>query len=307
MEQIWIPISIFAALMQAVRTAAQKTLNQSMSTMGTTYVRSLFGLPIMLMFLAAVLWFEGGGAPPTTFYFYGNAAAGALVQVLATALLIMLFRLRNFAVGSMLIKADLLMTALIGTLLFSEAITPDGWFALFIVTAGVTLMLVGKIGVSAFTGTGESVASLLFGRATQVALACALMFTLSYLFMREATLALQPGPLLWRAAWTVVVATAIQTVGLGAWLAWKERDQFAKLWPNRRLIAFIGTTSAFGSIGWFIAFAIENASYVRAVGQVEAIFTLAISWLYFKERITLVEALGMALTIAGVLAFRLVS
>ena len=51
---VWIPLSIFAALMQAVRTAAQKTLNQSMSTMGTTYVRSLFGMPALLVFLGVV-------------------------------------------------------------------------------------------------------------------------------------------------------------------------------------------------------------------------------------------------------------
>ena len=48
MEYLWIIISIFAALMQAVRTAAQKTLNQRMSNLGTTYVRSVFGMPIML-------------------------------------------------------------------------------------------------------------------------------------------------------------------------------------------------------------------------------------------------------------------
>ena len=49
MDYLWIVISVFAALMQAVRTAAQKTLNQRMSNLGTTYVRALVGLPSMVL------------------------------------------------------------------------------------------------------------------------------------------------------------------------------------------------------------------------------------------------------------------
>ena len=56
----------------------------------------------------------------------------------------------------------------------------------------------------------------------------------------------------------------------------------------------------------FRSFALQNASYVRAVGQIEAVFTLAISWLYFREKITALELAGIAVTVAGVLMFRLV-
>ncbi len=63
MELAWIPLTLLAALMQAVRTAAQKQLNQRMSTMGTTYVRSLFGLPVLLVFLGAVTLHTGLGVP----------------------------------------------------------------------------------------------------------------------------------------------------------------------------------------------------------------------------------------------------
>ena len=53
-----------------------------------------------------------------------------------------------------------------------------------------------------------------------------------------------------------------------------SRRRLRQLWPNLRLSAFIGLTSAVGSIGWFTAFALQNASYVRAVGQIEVVFTL---------------------------------
>lgn len=304
---VWIPLSIFAALMQSVRTAAQKTLNQSLSNMGTTYVRSLFGMPILLAFLATAMAYSGHGVPDFTPLYLAHTAAAALTQVLATALLIYMFKLKNFAVGTMLTKTDLILTALIGTALFSEQINRTGWIALVVVVCGVVLMLMGKLGSIAFRSGGETVSSLLLGRPTQVALLCALMFSLSYLFLREATLELgTQHHFLWRAGWTVVLATGLQTICLGLWLAAKEPRVFRQMWAARRIATFIGLTSGLGSIGWYSAFALQNASYVRAVGQIEAVFTLTISWLYFREKITALELIGIAVTVGGVLMFRLV-
>jgi drug/metabolite transporter (DMT)-like permease len=70
---------------------------------------------------------------------------------------------------------------------------------------------------------------------------------------------------------------------------------------------FIGVTSAVGSIAWFTAFTLQNASYIRAVGQIEVVFTLLISVLYFRERISSLELAGIAATVAGILLFRLIS
>ena len=304
---IWIPISVFAALMQAVRTAAQKTLNQRMSTMGTTYVRSLFGMPTLIVFLAAAILYTGHGIPEYNPVFLLHTSIAALTQVLATALLIHMFRLKNFVVGTMLTKTDIIMTALIGTALFSEQLTQLGWVALVVVVCGTILMLAGKMGTAAFRESGETLSGLLAGRPTQVALMCALLFSLSYLFLREGTRDLgEQHHFLWRAGWTVVLATGLQTVCLGIWLAVKEPAVFKQMWPMRGIASFIGLTSALGSIGWYSAFALQNASYVRAVGQIEAVFTLAISWLYFREKVTALELVGIVVTVAGVLLFRLV-
>lgn len=304
---IWIPFSIFAALMQSVRTAAQKQLNQRMSTMGTTYVRSIFGIPFLLIFLGGVTLYTGRGMPEFKPAFVLHTFGGACTQVVATALLIYMFRLKNFAVGTMLTKSDLILTALIGTVLFTELVTPLGWVAIIVVMCGVTLMLLGKAGTGLFKTRGEALSQLLFGRPTLVALACALMFSFSYLFLRAATLALgEENHFLWRAGWTVVLANLMQIVFLGWWLAAKEPAVFREMWPLRGIATFIGLTSALGSIGWYSAFALQNASYVRAVGQIEAVFTLAISWLYFREKITALELMGIAITVAGVLMFRLV-
>jgi len=293
--------------MQAVRTAAQKTLNQRMSNLGTTYVRSIIGLPIMLAYLGFILMWKGGGVPPLKVNYLLFTFLGALAQVFATMLLIWMFKLRNFAIGTMLTKVDILMTAVIGALFFSETLSAWGITALLVVVSGVLLMTVGRMGFAAFRAGETTFVQMVFERSTLVALACALMFTFSYLFLREATLVIKtaPGDFLWAAAWTVVVATSMQVVGLGLWLARTEPGFYRVLWQNRRISTFIGITSAVGSIGWFTAFALQNASYVRAVGQIEVVFTLMISWLYFRETISRLEYAGIILTVAGVLMFRL--
>jgi drug/metabolite transporter (DMT)-like permease len=56
-----------------------------------------------------------------------------------------------------------------------------------------------------------------------------------------------------------------------------------------------------GSAGWFTAMTLQNVAYVRAVGQVELIFTFLTAILIFRESIRWTELLGTALIIAGIL------
>lgn len=303
MDLLWIPISVTGAFMQAVRTAAQKDLNERFSVMVTTYVRSLFGLPFLLVYLWGVLAWTGEASPELhgTFLLYALAAAAS--QVTATVLLIQLFSLRNFAVGTTLSKTDVMMTAILGTLLFSEDISGVGWIAILLTVAGVVLFSVARLGLGAFAGAERGLGAALLTKPTQVGLATGLCFCLSYLFLREASLSLGDSGFLVRAGWTVVTVTTMQVAFLGVWLVWREPRGLLEMFPAWRPCTFIGVTSALGSICWFTAMTLENASYVKAVGQVETIFILAISYVYFNERLNAAEFAGIAVIVAGVLLF----
>jgi drug/metabolite transporter (DMT)-like permease len=63
----------------------------------------------------------------------------------------------------------------------------------------------------------------------------------------------------------------------------------------------VGVASMLGSVGWFTAMTMQNAAYVRALGQVELIFTFLTSVLIFRERIAKAEIGGTLLIIGGVL------
>jgi len=63
----------------------------------------------------------------------------------------------------------------------------------------------------------------------------------------------------------------------------------------------VGVSGFLASVGWFTAFALQNAAYVRAVGQIELVFTFLASVLFFKERTTRLELLGIILIMAAIL------
>jgi drug/metabolite transporter (DMT)-like permease len=61
-----------------------------------------------------------------------------------------------------------------------------------------------------------------------------------------------------------------------------------------------------GSLCWFIAFTLQNAAYVKALGQVELILSIAASTLFFQEKITAREWGGMAVLAGSIVTLVLV-
>ena len=104
----------------------------------TTYVRSIFGLPFMVIYLVDRDAGRGAGRPPHPCRVpLPLRHAAATAQVMGTYLLILLFQRANFAVGTMLTKTDVMQAAIIGSILFSETISPTGWIAILLTVLGV--------------------------------------------------------------------------------------------------------------------------------------------------------------------------
>ncbi|HEX5092380.1 MAG TPA: EamA/RhaT family transporter, partial [Burkholderiales bacterium] len=63
---------------------------------------------------------------------------------------------------------------------------------------------------------------------------------------------------------------------------------------------FAGFMGAAASAGWFSAFALQGAAYVRTLGLVELFFSYAVSRKLFRERFSPRELGGMALLAVGI-------
>lgn len=305
MSNLWIWATVGAAFFQALRYAGLKTLNQSLSTGVTTYVRVFFTLPLLILYLVTVLWWTGEPVPRINSAFMAYSAASSIAQFTGTLLVVRLFQLGNFAIATLIIKADVIMTALIGTAFFSEHITPVGWTAILVTIVGVIVISLGRQPISADARGGGTAGFLTKAAPTLIGLTSALIYSLSYLFLREAILVADPmsGPFV-RSALAAVAMTSISVGLVGVFLVATQPRELLRMFEFQKLCWFIGAASAIASTGWFLASALTNASYVAAVAQVQVVFTLLLSYFYFGERIRPVEIAGVVFIVAGLILFR---
>ncbi len=292
---IWIPITLFAVVMQTVRTAGQKQLTAHLDPIAVTLVRFLFGLPFAAVYLACVAAWSDASLPPLNGTFVVYTALGGVAQIIATVLLIHLFSLRNFAVGTTYARTEAFLTAFIGALFFGEWISIQGWVAIVISVAGVVVLTIARSHVDS-----GSVLGRLWNRAAAIGLASGLGFALASLSIRKASLSFGIDDFLLSAGMTLVLMVILQTFIMVVYVAVRSPTQFAIIARQWRVSLFVGLTSALGSIGWFTAMTVERAAYVKALGQVEFLFALVISTLFFRERTTRVELMGMTLVAGGV-------
>lgn len=288
---LWIYVSIFAAFMQNLRFMLQKHLKATkLSTGGATFSRFLFSSPLVALGVWAYLKAQGAIFPELSPTFWGYALWGGLAQILATACVVALFAERNFAVGIVFKKTEVLLTAMIGLVVLGEGISGYGVLAIAIGFAGVLLLSDPPKGGARF-----------FNKAVGFGLGSGLLFGMSAVGYRGAALQVDSADVIVRAGVTLSMVTAYQTVLMTAWLAWRDKGEITRVVASWRVSSLVGLTSMCGSFGWFVAFALQNAAYVKAVGQVELVFTFLASYFIFKERSTPKEIAGIALIVLSVL------
>jgi drug/metabolite transporter (DMT)-like permease len=81
----------------------------------------------------------------------------------------------------------------------------------------------------------------------------------------------------------------------------REPGQVTAVFRAWRVAAWAGITGMVASACWFTAMTIQNAAYVRALGQIELVFTFTASILLFHEWPNRTEVIGILLVIAGLL------
>ena len=220
---------------------------------------------------------------------------GGAAQITATVCTVMLFGRRNFAVGITFIKVEVLMTALIGLVLLGDVLSGSG----------VIAILIGVVGVLVLSGPLEATGPVwrrLLSPSAALGLTAGALFGVSAVCYRGASLEVAADAPLLRALVTLAAVTTMQTLGMAVWLMLREPQEIGRVMSAWKTAGWIGLTSMAGSYSWFTAFTLQNAAYVKAVGQIELIFAIFASVLFFREKITVREWLGMALLSGSILA-----
>jgi drug/metabolite transporter (DMT)-like permease len=274
----------------------QKAWTGRTSVVGATYARFAFGLPFAALFVWALFQTTGHPLPQTNTPFLVYGAVGGVAQILATLCLVGGFQLGNFAVATTYSKTETIQTAIVGVVLLGESLSPIAIFAIVVSLAGVLLMSVAK---------ADSPLSDLLGSLTKtpalMGLASGALFGVSAVCYRGASLSLEGGDYFDRATFTVLCVIAFQATIMTIYLILRERQELRKVIQEWRGLALIGLLGMAGSVLWFTAMTLQNAAYVRAVGQIELVFTFVASVFFFHEKINRLEAIGVILVIGGVL------
>ncbi|MDO4643504.1 MAG: DMT family transporter [Cardiobacteriaceae bacterium] len=284
----WLIFSLFAACMQACRNALQKQLSHTVPVLGVTLARFLYAVPIAVCYLASFYLRDPSLSLPSfnrAFVLYVFAAA--MVQILATALMVQLFRLKNYAIGAGLARSEAILAAILGVLFFGTQLGLFGWLGIFIGTVAVFLL----------SGAGVRQLSL---RVLVTGLSSGLCFALTSLWIRQAGLSLHIAPL-HAAAWVLLSILTLQAMALLFWLLAYDRATLRKLLAQPRLAMATSTFSCLGSIGWFSAMCLQDVALVKTVGQIEVLFMLIISAVFFKERLKKQDLLGLLFIVIAAL------
>src|SRR6476661_8774647 len=93
-----VPATLAAAAAQTARNATQRSLTETIGTVGATQVRFLYGFPFAILALTAMSLVTGETPPGPNAAFLTYALMGALTQILATALMLSAMRERAFSV-----------------------------------------------------------------------------------------------------------------------------------------------------------------------------------------------------------------
>jgi drug/metabolite transporter (DMT)-like permease len=293
---IWIPIAVAAALFQCWRTAMQQKLRNLLSVNGAGFVRYLYGMPTALVLLLIAVEVTGTSVPALNPLFILWCVLGGVCQIVATNLLIMSFGYRNFAVGTAYSKTETVQSAVLAYFVLHEHLRSMAWIGMGVGLTGVmTLSLAGR---------GMKPGDLL-AATVQPAAVCGLgsgfVFAFTTVFIKLGNQSLTGDSLVVRALFTLVITNILQIGMQGAWLYWREPAELRKAFTTWRSSMWVGTLSGCGSACWFTGFAIAEVALVRAVGQIEIVFTLLFSRFYLKEILKRTDVAGLSLVMFGVL------
>lgn len=289
---MWIPITLAAATFQILRTSRQHELRSALSTAAAGFVRFAYGAPMALVASVVLFGVLGRDMPDIAGRFWPIIVGAGLSQIVATVALLRSFKLRDFAVGTVYSKSEVLIVATLGLFSVGEGLEPLGWIGALLVTFGVAwLASKGSLaGLLRRAGDPAALMGLIAGAG----------FAGAAIGIGAASRSLGDAPSFDRAVLTLTVLLVVQTVLNLGWFLARDPAEIARTLRAWRPAMWVGVFSLLGSLGWAWGFTLESAAKVRTLGQVELLIAFAVARITLGERHTRVDYAASGLVLVGV-------
>ena len=293
---LWVLITILASLSQTLRSVFQKNIINEVGVLNAAYSRFVFALPFSFLLLFTFISFDDPiflQATKTVTLIWLFLAS--ICQILFTVLLIKLFTLRSFAIGIAFSKTEVIQTTVFEIIILGFILTSQLLIAILLGFLGVLFISKLKL-FSSFTEKKILTKQVIVG------VFCGIFLGLSSV-LYKASLDNIASVVPYKKVITLsCFALFFQTVVMGSYIIFLSRENLFKLlsiWQKGFPVGLFGCSATFF---WFYAFSLTDATYVRAVGQLEIVFSVAISYLFYKEKITIIELFGILLIFISILA-----
>jgi len=293
----WVLITAIASLSQTLRSVFQKNLIEDVGVLASAYSRFIFALPFV--FLLAVIFLSTQefvilkNLSSTTWFFL---IAASICQILFTIILIKLFTLRSFAIGVAFSKTEVIQTTLLEIIIIGFILTSHVLLAIIIGFIGMLFMSKQKL-------LGNMAYNKLFLHQVTLGVSCGIFLGLSSVLYKVALDSVTSDLIYKKVLVLSFLALAFQSAIFGIYILVTEGTQNALklmlIWKRGLPVGFFACAATFC---WFYAFSLVDATLVRAVGQLEIVFSVLISFIFYKERITGFELIGMSLITISILA-----
>ncbi len=293
----WVLITAIASLSQTLRSVFQKNLIEDVGVLASAYSRFVFALPFIA--LLAVFFLDAQELLilknfSSTGWFFLIAAS--ICQILFTIILIKLFTLRSFAIGVAFSKTEVIQTTLLEIIIVGFILTSQVLLAIIIGFIGMLFMskqkLIGNVGYNT-----------LFFKQIALGVSCGIFLGLSSVLYKVALDSVTVDLIYKKVLILSFLALSFQSAIFGIYILVIEGTQNALklllIWKRGLPVGFFACAATFC---WFYAFSLVDATLVRAVGQLEIVFSVLISFIFYKERITGSELIGMSLITMSILA-----
>lgn len=289
---MWIPITLAAATFQILRTARQHDLQRVLDVIPAGFVRYAYGFPFAVVASIITFGVVGVEVPQPPARFWPIIAGAGVAQILGTVALLRSFRMRDFAVGTVYAKTEVILVAVVSAVALDEPLAPAGWIGAAVCVAGVAWL--------AAPERITDIVKLAGDPAAVMGVLAALGFALAATGIRAAANTME-GATWSRALLTLTVMLGLQTLVNGTQLAVTDRPSLRDVATNWRLAVPVGVLSIAGSACWAVAVTLTDATRVRTLGQVEIVLAFAISAAWLRERHTRAEYVASAVVLVGIL------
>jgi drug/metabolite transporter (DMT)-like permease len=275
----------------------QKNIIEDVGVLASAYSRFIFALPFVALLAVFFLGVEEllilKNLSVKTLFFLVTAS---ICQILFTIILIKLFTLRSFAIGVAFSKTEVIQTTLLEVTIIGFILTSHVMLAIIIGFIGMLFMskqkLIGNVGYNT-----------LFFKQVTLGVSCGIFLGLSSVLYKVALDSVTSDVIYKKVLILSFLALAFQSAIFGIYILVTEGTQNALklmlIWKRGLPVGFFACAATFC---WFYAFSLVDATLVRAVGQLEIVFSVLISFIFYKEKITVFELIGMSLITISILA-----